>query len=101
VLDKLNASDFAGHLEFPFPTTGSEGESIELTLIEAKPLGPAEAGGAGPEPFSLIFLGPERPTLPQGIYTLRHPTLGPLDIFIVPIGPAPDRPGLRYQAIFT
>lgn len=101
MLDKLNVSDFAGHLEVPFPTARPEGEPVELRLIEAKPLRPQEGGGAGREPFSLIFLGPEHPALSQRIHALAHPTLGPLEIFLVPIGPARDRPGLRYQAIFT
>jgi hypothetical protein len=101
VLDKLSVSDFVGHLEVPFPTTRPEGESVELRLIEARPLERQAGDGAEREPFSLIFLGPVHPALEQRIHALAHPTLGPLEIFLVPIGPARDRPGLRYQAIFA
>ncbi len=101
MLDKLSVSDFDGHLDVPFPTTRPDGESVDLRLIEASPFGRQEGGGTRREPFSLIFLGPEGPALPQQIHALAHPTLGPLEIFLVPIGPARDRPGLRYQAIFN
>jgi hypothetical protein len=37
--------------------------------------------------------------VPQAIYAMRHPTLGALDVFLVPIGP--DAVGMRYQAVFN
>jgi len=39
--------------------------------------------------------------LPQAIYTFEHDQLGTLQIFIVPIGPAADGQGMRYEAIFA
>jgi hypothetical protein len=101
VLDKLTVNDFAGHLEAAFPTTPPGDEPVEMRLIEAKTLGPPTEFGAKRAPFSIIFIGPERPMLAQRIHTIVHPELGPLEIFIVPIGPAPGRAGLRYQAIFA
>ena len=53
------------------------------------------AGGA----FSLLFAGPNGQWLPQATYPVRHPALGMIDIFLVPIGPLED--GNGYQAIFT
>ncbi len=51
------------------------------------------------EVFSLIFLGPREPALPQGTYRLEHAALGPFDLFIVPMG-AEDG-GRRYEAAFS
>ncbi len=48
--------------------------------------------------FSLIFGSALPGHVPQHIYTLEHPALGALDLFIVPIGPNAD--GMQYQAVF-
>ena len=49
--------------------------------------------------FSLIFRGPESAPIYQGVYRVDHDTLGPLDLFLVPIGK--DSSGVDYQAIFN
>lgn len=49
--------------------------------------------------FSLVFRGAAVPQLPQGVQRVVHPTLGALDIFLVPIGP--DSQGMRYEVIFN
>lgn len=100
MLDKLTVSDFEGQVEAPFPVALPGEGAVELRLIEAKGLGEAVAG-AGRRPFSLIFLGPDRPTLDQRVHPVEHPALGRLEIFLVPIGPERGRSGLRYQAIFA
>jgi hypothetical protein len=100
VLDKLTVSDFEPHIESPFPAECPGAGSVELRLIAARALGePIDRGRRAP--FSLIFLGPDRPMLDQRIHPIGHPTLGRLEVFLVPVGPAKDRPGLRYEAIFT
>jgi hypothetical protein len=101
VLDKLTLSDFEAHIESAFPIDLPDDGPVELRLIEARAVGTRADRDGGREPFSLIFLGPDRPMLEQRIYSLMHPTIGRLEVFLVPIGPASDRPGLRYQAIFT
>lgn len=68
-----------------------------LALVEATPRGRTAAGAR--EPFALLFHGPLEPVLPQAIYRFEHPALGPLDIFIVPVGPDDSR--MRYEAIFS
>ncbi len=51
------------------------------------------------EAFSLIFLGPAEHFLPQGTHKLDHPKLGPLEIFLVPIGQLTG--GFQYEAVFN
>jgi hypothetical protein len=50
-------------------------------------------------PFSLLLSGPPRPVLPQATYALRHPRLGTIDLFIVPL--AQDASSARYEATFN
>jgi hypothetical protein len=89
-------SDFAGHVDRPFEATAGAVRAT-LTLTEATAL-PGGAPGY-PSPFSLVFRGPSQPRLAQGTYELAHPRLGPLAMFIVPIGA--DETGVQYQAIFS
>lgn len=70
--------------------------AIEFVLESATATGERPGGR---DPFSLVFLGPDEPLLPQAIYTLRHGELGVLEIFVVPI--ARDGDGVRYEAIFA
>ncbi len=51
------------------------------------------------QPFSLIFAGPADPVLPQATYRLENDEMGPLDVFLVPIGQ--DGSGVQYQAVFA
>jgi len=98
-LASLSLADFAGRKDQPF-TLQSDGESLELTLIEARDLGWCRPGARGA--FSLIFLGPAAPPLPQRMYRLAQGTLVLDGIFLVPLGPGgPDGKGMRYEAVFT
>ena len=76
------------------PERGSH--TLDLTLVEVASNG---MRGHGREQFSLHFLGPQEPVLPQMIYRLENPRLGVLEIFLVPI--ARDAAGVTYEAIFT
>lgn len=51
------------------------------------------------EPFSLVLAGPRAPLLPQATYALRHPALGAVEVFLVPIGQ--DAESTRYEATFN
>lgn len=50
-------------------------------------------------PFAVTLRGPQTPSLPQGMASLRHPTRGLLELFIVPIGPCDG--GLGYELTFN
>jgi hypothetical protein len=94
-LAELKLGDFSSHLDtvFDMQATGSE---IALKLVKAEPAGQSgRAGGA----FSLLFVAPAGPWLPQAIYPVKHPALGTMEIFLVPIGPMQG--GNGYHAVFA
>ena len=94
---------FAPHVGDSFAVAGGPGgEDVVLVLTDTWES--QEAGGPGPDgqsrrQFSLFFSGPVEALLPQGTYVLRHPELGELDLFLVPLGPGDD--GMRYEAAFA
>ena len=91
----LRIEDFTPHLDATFEIR-SAGGVVPLKLAKVDPAGASgRAGGA----FSLIFVAPKGPWLPQGIYPVPHPVLGVMEIFLVPVGPASG--GNGYQAVFT
>jgi hypothetical protein len=94
-LANVTAASFAGHLLDGFGLATPAG-TIPLVLTEVEMLGPA---GGNRDAFTLLFLGPARPILPQAIYRLEHPALGRLEIFLVPLGPRDG--GMRYEAVFS
>jgi hypothetical protein len=51
------------------------------------------------EGFALLFSGSGSEPMPQDTYALRHPDLGELAIFIVPVGAEPG--GFSYEAVFS
>jgi hypothetical protein len=110
MLDKLTSADFAPHLHQIFILSlGPWGQSHDpaahgaprmLELVEVADLGDQAPGAsAHRQPFFLIFREPGSTHLPQRIYAIKHPALGWLDLFLVPIGA--DLGGMRYQAIFN
>lgn len=51
------------------------------------------------QPFSLTLLAPANAHGGQGLYRLVHPTLGVLEIFLVPLAPTDGRP--QFEAVFN
>src|SRR5436305_68203 len=78
----LKIDDFRPHLEAVFEMK-AEGGVVPLKLAKVDASGDSgRAGGA----FSLIFIAPKGPFLPQAIYPIKHPALGVMEIFLVPVG---------------
>lgn len=73
--------------------------SIAATLIEATNLREAQGHGLRSQQFSLVWRGPRDAALPQRIYTVSHPALGDMPLFLVTLGA--DAEGTRYEAVFT
>lgn len=95
---EFTVETFASRVGERFRIRLDSGDSLKTTLVEARELGPALVAG-GRVPFSLLFLGPAEPVLPQRIYRVEHDELGAFEIFIVPIGR--DEAGTSYEATFT
>lgn len=97
MLDTLTREDFVSRLGETF-RVGEPG--VDLVLAEARDLSMSGGSpGLRRAPFSLLFRGPTQPLLAQRIWALANEALGPLEIFLVPIGP--DADGMRYEAIFN
>ena len=90
----LNFETFAAQLNTSFRVKPAADLTVELLLIEAN-----DKSVASQEMFSLIFQGPSRTFLPQGLYPVEHDRIGVFDLFIVPIGRDEDQ--YRYEAIFN
>jgi hypothetical protein len=91
----LTAASFQPRVQDTF-TVSTPAAALPLVLTEVQELGSA---GINRSPFSLQFDGPLRPILPQAIYQLENPTMGALEIFLVPLGPRGG--SMRYEAVFT
>ncbi len=92
--DAITIDTFRPRLNEMFALTGP-GPTIDLVLTEVEDLGK----GYDRQAFSLIFTAPPQPVKPQAIYRLENSATGPLDMFLVPLGP--EKGLLRYQAVFT
>ncbi len=97
MLDQLAIDDFRAlegrEVSLNFGNEPASGVIVEVT----------EAAGGREDaraPFSVVVRsGPADRHWPQGIYTLAHPEHGPLDLFLVPIGP--DDSGMCYEINFN
>jgi len=95
-LSAVTVDDFIPHVSSTF-TLIAEDEQLPLTLEEA-----IAVRGGNPkkrEPFSLVFSGTPGHVLPQKTYRIVHPSMGAMEIFIVPIAASAD--GTQYEAIFA
>jgi len=73
--------------------------TLEATLVEVTNLREAQGAGRRSRQFSLVWRGPPAAVLPQKIYSVTHPVLGTVEVFLVTIGS--DAEGTRYEAVFT
>ena len=97
MLEGFRLQTFADHLGETFRVDGDSGVvELRLAAAAAAPQHPAKPQGRAP--FSIVFVGPLEPILPQRIYRFEHEELGILELFIVPIGP--DESGMQYEAVF-
>ena len=100
MLESLTVSVFAECLGSKFRIHYGAAEPLDVELIEATPSGaPGRSAPGGREPFSLVFRGAMQPIVWQQVCRFEHDQLGPLELFMVPIGP--DEVGMCYQVIFN
>jgi hypothetical protein len=94
----LTEAEFSQHVGSKFPLKLDQ-QAVELELVEVKGYLPGSNDQAGMERFSVFFTGPGETKLPQGVYPLKHESMGEFEIFLVPI--ARDEQGFRYEAVFN
>lgn len=94
MLEQLTSEEFTPPMSL---TLEANGQRHMLQVAEVHEFTPHAARPK--PPFSVTLLAPRELLLPQGIYSLHHPTRGALDVFIVPLGP--DVRGMRYEIIFN
>lgn len=98
-MDLLTLEHFAGCVNQTFRAALSDYE-VEFVLVEARPLPvPPKSAQVMRAPFSLLFRNGAAFLFPQQIYQMRHPNLGEVGIFLVPV--AQERDGFLYQAVFN
>jgi len=93
------AEDFRQQLGTSFGVRLETPRPIELELIEVRDYKPGANEPGGMERFSLFFRGPADIMLNQGTFTLEHPSMGEVVLFMVPI--AQDPAGFRYEVVFN
>jgi hypothetical protein len=102
MLESFTIETFAGRIGERFQISAEPGELaaelVDATALTSMSGQPLETPGKR-RAFSLVFLGPQEPILPQGIYGFEHQELGAFEIFVVPIDR--DESGVRYEAVFT
>lgn len=91
--------EFRRHLGTKFGVRAEAPRPIELELAEVKGYTPQAVEPGGMERFSLFFYGPGDVMLNQGTFTLDHPAMGELILFMVPVGRDPQ--GFRYEVVFN
>ena len=96
-LPSVTAADFDSLVGATFDVRPDsfEADALRMVLTAVRRF-PGQAGFR--EPFTLELLGPTSPVAAQGTYRVRHPALGDLDLFMVPVGASPD--GATYEITF-
>jgi len=94
----LTEREFSQHVGTEFQVK-LDGRETELELIEVKGYVSQEIEQGGMERFSVFFVGPRDPFLPQQVYRLEHERIGEFDLFLVPV--AGDEKSFRYEAVFN
>ncbi len=96
MLDTLTSDVFEKAVDEKFQISGEFGQ-LESTLVDCTKL--VQHDEETKAPFSIVLRGPMEPLLEQQIYKVSHEKIGEMEIFLVALGP--DKPGMRYEAIFT
>jgi len=99
MLQDLTPESFEAHRGTPFRIEYGGEAPLEVVLQQVRRLEPHP--GTRAQPFSVYFLGPSSPVLPQRTYRIAHDGMGTLEFFLVPIGPDSKAGGMLYEAVFN
>ena len=95
MLDQLTREDFEPLLGQSLTLEAANG-ATQAEVAEARAIANPSPRAA---PFALV-LRVRTPWGGQGLYRLVHPSRGPIDLFLVPIGPD-GKGGVCYEAVFN
>lgn len=96
-MELLTLEHFAGCVNETF-SASLNSMDVPFVLVEARPL-QSRLPNAMRLPFSLLFRNASAFLFPQQTYVMRHPRVGEVGIFLVPV--AREREGFLYQAVFN
>lgn len=99
MLHSYAAATFSPHVGEIFLVRVNETTTLDARLAEVKEAAWASSPQNRRTPFSLYFQTHSATVLPQRIYTLQHPVLGTLELFLVPTSRNGD--GVVYEAVFN
>jgi hypothetical protein len=99
VLENLTSETFEPLVGSSFWVEFPNDAKVELRLDRVGKVMESEAARLPRHPFSIFFAGPRSFLLRQHTYRVTHESLGPLEIFLVPVGETPDT--YQYEAVFT
>ena len=94
-LEELQQARFTELLNSDFQVFDDPATAFAVRLVEVND----RATTPHQEVFTLLFHGPTKNFIGQGIHKLKHKDLGEIDIFLVPVGQ--DKDGFQYEAIFN
>jgi hypothetical protein len=100
-LAQLTHATWEQHVGSQFALHHGENAVENVTLLEISKLSTGRTARPGArEPFAIVLRAGRREFyLPQCAYSVSHPAIGKMEIFLVPIGP--DEVGMRFEAIFA
>ena len=98
VKNSMTQAIFSELLDQCFTARTLSGESIELQLVEVKPLRASE-GSPNQEPYSLLFRGPADSSLSQQTFRLQHEVAGTFSLFLTRVMGQGE--GSFFEAIFN
>lgn len=94
----LSLNDFSSHLNTTFKIQISDEIQLDAELIEITKLN--NYSPLQRNPFSIVFRTDQKNEYyQQGIFTIVHPEIGNLELFLTPIGF--DKVGMTYEAVFS
>jgi hypothetical protein len=96
-MELLTLEHFAGCVNDTFSAALNDMD-VPFVLVEARPI-QNKAANPARAPFTLLFRNGSAFLFPQQIYVMRHPRIGEVGIFLVPV--AQERDGFLYQAVFN
>lgn len=91
----LQHENFAGQLNTTFRVKVDDANTADLVLAEVSELKTSPSQ----EQFAIVFRGPLKDFLEQGMREFEHDEMGEFELFLVPI--KQDDDGFYYESVFN